>query len=188
MRAKHSLLLILTLLASGVVASAQAVQSVYTWFNWDKCKTLRENEEAAGYILMECPGIAGYKLQVESQDLRDGLTVVRPDGSTHELNFGYIGGGGFSSLGRRVEWRVRREKGKLVPFALIVRFTVSQYVGGDPGTREVPYLTVTKITPQKICLLEPILALRNSNIKARRLADDSADKPCYGPAESQTDQ
>lgn len=188
MRLKFSLILILILLASGVVASAQGVQSVYTTFNYKKCKTLEENEEAAGYILLECPGIAGYKLHVDSQDLRDGLAIVRPDGSKHELNLGQIGGGGFSSLGRTVEWRVRREKGKLVPFALIVRFIVSEYVGGDAGSREIPYLTVTKITPQKICLLEPIRAGRNSNIAARRLADNSADKPCYEPLGPQTNQ
>lgn len=178
MRTKYSLLLILTLLASGVVVSAQGVQSVYTTFNWKKCKTLEENEEAAGYILLECPAIAGYKLHVDSQDLRDGLTVVRPDGSKHELKLGQIGGGGFSSLGRTVEWRVRRQKGKLVPIALIVRFTVSQYVGGDPGTREIPHLTVTKITPQKICLVEAIRVGRNTNVMARRVADASSDKPC----------
>jgi hypothetical protein len=186
MRTKCSPLLILTLLASGVAASAQGVQSVYTTFDWKKCKTLEEDEQAAGYILVECPGIAGYKLHVDSQDSRDGLTVIRPDGSEHTLNVGYLGGGAFSSIGQRIEWRVRREKGGLVPIALIVRFSISEQ--GPNGEREVPYLTVSKITPQKICLIESILAGRNSNVKARRLADNSADKPCYEPFGPQPSQ
>jgi hypothetical protein len=180
MRAKHSLILVLILLASGVVASAQGVQSIYTKLNGKQCKIIEEDEESAGYMLERCPGVAGYKLHVRSQDLRQGVSVIKPDGSEHELNLGYIGGGGFSFIGDKAEWRVRRERGKLVPIALILRITVSQYRGAD-DSKDIPYLTVTKITPQKICMLEPTPAGRNANVAARRLADDSADKPCYEP-------
>jgi hypothetical protein len=175
MRTKYSLLLILTLLASGVMATAQAVQSVYTTLDWKKCKTLDDSEDRR---LSECPGVAGYKLHVEASDAYEKLTLVKPDGSKHELYIEQISGGKFHELGPRAEWRVRREKGKLAPIALIVRVTVSEWVGGDPGHREVPYLSVAKITPEKICSLEPLPAGRNTNIAARRLADNSADKPC----------
>ena len=180
MRAKHSLLLALTLLASTcVAASAQGVQSVYTTLDWKKCKTLEDSEDRR---LSECPGVAGYKLLVEAADDNLGLTVVGADGSKHALSIAYIGRSGkFPEVGTRAEWRVRRERGKLVPVALIVRVTVSEYVGGDPGHREVPYLTVSKITPQEVCMTESILADRNSNRRARRLADNSASKPCYEP-------
>ena len=175
MRTKHSLLLILTLLASGVVASAQGVQSVYTTLDWKKCKTLDETEDRR---LSECPGVAGYKLHVDATDAYERLTLVKPDGSKHDLSIEQISGGKYHTLGPRAEWRVRREKGRLVPIALIVRVTVSEIVGGDPGHREVPYLSVAKITPEKICSLEPMSAGRNANLAARRLADSSADKPC----------
>jgi hypothetical protein len=175
MRAKHSLLLILTLLAPCVVASAQGIQSVYTTLRGDKCKTLKDE---GAYMLLECPGVAGYKLHVNAVDMTEGLAVVKADGSKHDINVGQVSGG-YPSVGPTAEWRVRREKGKLVPIALIVRVVASEYVGGDPGRRDVAYLAISKITPEKICMTESILADRNSNMKARRLADSSADKPCY---------
>ena len=187
MRKKNSLLLILALLASGVIASAQGIQSVYTNLSGKGCKTIEEDAEAAGYMVQLCPGVAGYKLEVDSQDLRQGVTVISPDGSKHELNLGYIGGGAFSFLGNKAEWRVKRVKGKLVPIALIMRFSVSEQQE-DGNSKDIPHLTVTKITPQKICLLEPTRAGRNANLEARRLADNSADKPCYEPFGPQTDQ
>jgi hypothetical protein len=180
MRAKHSLLLILTLLAPCVVASAQGIQSVYTNLSGKGCKTIEEDEEAAGYISQQCRGVAGYKLIVDSQDLRQGVTVVSPGGKKYELNLGYIGGGSFSFLGDKAEWRVKRVRGKIVPIALIMRFSVAQ-MQEDGNSKDIPHLTVTKITPTKICLLEPEPAGRNANVDARRIADNSADKPCYEP-------
>jgi hypothetical protein len=188
MRAKHSLLLILTLLVSGVVASAQGIQSVYTNLSGKGCKTIEDHPEYAGHFLERCRGVAGYQLEVDSQDLRQGVTVVSPDGKKHELNLGYIGGGAFSFLGNKAEWRVKKVKGKLVPIALIMRFSVSQMQPPDGESKDIPHLTVTKITPHKICLLEPEPAGRNANITARRIADNSADKPCYEPLGPQTDQ
>ncbi|HWS99074.1 MAG TPA: hypothetical protein VN256_02305 [Pyrinomonadaceae bacterium] len=176
MRAKHSPLLILTLLASGVAAPAQGIRSVYTTLRVGECKTLQERD---GFLLMECPGVGGYKLQVEAHDINEMLIVVKPDGSKHTLSVGRIGRGGYPAIGFKAEWRVRGEKGKVVPVALIVRVTISEYAPADPGRREVAYLAVSKITPQEVCLTEAILAGRNSNAKARRLADDAAGKPCH---------
>ena len=175
MRAKHSLLLILTLLAPCAAASAQGTRSVYTTLRGDKCKTLKEE---GSYTLLECPGVAGYKLHVDAVDLTEGLTVVKPDGSEHEINVGQVGGG-YASVGPTAEWRVRREKGKLIPIALIVRVSVDTYADSGRGRKEVAYLTVSKITPEKICMTQSIRADRSANTKARRLADSSADKPCY---------
>lgn len=185
MRTKHSLPLILILLAPCVAATAQGIQSVYTTLRVGNCKTLEDHET---YLIMECPGVAGYKLLVEAHDQNEMLTVVKPDGSKHELNVSLIGRGGYPAIGTRAEWRVRREKGKLVPIALIVRMNMSEYVGGEQSRRDVAYLAISKITPEKICMTESILADRNSNTKARRLADNSADKPCYGPTEPPTSQ
>jgi hypothetical protein len=174
---KYSLLLICVVVASAATASAQSIQSIYTDFGGKRCKTIEEDAAAAGYLLEECQGIAGYKLLVASQDDRQGITVIKPGGSKHELNFGQIGGGGFSGLGSKVEWRVKRQQGKLVPIAFIVRFEVN--VGGTE--KATSYLTVTKITPQKICLTDIIEPGPHANEKARHLADSSANKPCYDP-------
>lgn len=172
------LLMCCLVLVSAVTASAQGVQSIYTNVNGKRCVTVEEDAEAAGYMVQRCPGVAGYKLRIDSQDLRQGIAIIKPDRSEHELNFGTIGGGAFSFLGNKAEWRVKRQRGRIVPIALIVRFSVAQQM--DDGTsKDIPHLTVTKITPQKICLVQTVPPGPNANAEARKLADSSADKPCY---------
>ena len=168
-------LLSVLILTSTAIASAQSVQSVYTELSGKRCRTLERDDASAGYLKEQCAGIAGYKVRVISQDDRQTLAIVKPDGSEHELDLGYIGGGGFSSLGEKAEWRVRKQNGKLVPVALIVRFNVN--VGGEE--KITSYLAVSKITPRSICYIEAIDPGPNANEKARALADSSADKPCY---------
>jgi hypothetical protein len=136
---------------------------------------LEKDAAAAAYRMDQCSGIAGYKVRVTSQDERQGLAIVKPDGSVHELDLGYIGGGGFSYIGPKAEWRVRKQKGKLVPIALIVRFNVS--TGGEG--KETSYLAVSKITPKSICFIQAIDPGPDANLKARQAADSAAGKPCY---------
>lgn len=167
-----STVIILTFTAT---ASAQAVQSLYTNLGGKTCRILERDPEAAAYRMDQCSGIAGYKVRVISQDERQSLAIVKPDGSVHELDLGYIGGGGFSYIGPKAEWRVRKRNGKLVPIALIVRLNVS--TGGEG--KETSYLAVSKITPQSICYIEAIDPGPNANMKARQSADTSANKPCY---------
>ncbi|HEX8708360.1 MAG TPA: hypothetical protein VF723_08980 [Pyrinomonadaceae bacterium] len=174
---KYSLLLICLGALCAATASAQAIQSVYTDSRGKQCRTLERDDDAAGYLLQQCPGVAGYKVQVMSGDDRQNIIVVKPDGSKHELNFGQIGGGGFSDVGAKVEWRVARQRGRLVPIALIVRFNISE--DSSNPQKITSYLTVTKITPRKICLIDTVHPGPNANEEARRLADGSASKPCF---------
>ncbi|HKS29872.1 MAG TPA: hypothetical protein VJS44_18760 [Pyrinomonadaceae bacterium] len=177
MRIRYLLLAISFTLACSALASAQAVESVYTDFK--NCKTLEQDDEAAGYLLEECRGVGGYKLRVRSQDDRQDIAVLTPNGTEHELNLGQIGGGGFSGLGEKVEWRVKREGGKIVPIALIVRFNVVT----DPSTPEksTSYLVVSKITSRQVCRIGEVDPGPNANQQARRMADGSAARPCVKP-------
>lgn len=177
MNFKLTLLITSLLLIAATTASAQSVQSVYTDLDEKKCKTLEETSDEGGSSKQQCPGVAGYKLLVLEGDLRQTITVIKPDGSEHELDlWNKVGGGGFSHVGPRAEWRVKMIKGKRVPIALIVRFDVSENAGD--ATKTTSYLTVTKITPQKICLTDSVSPQQNANAEARRLADSSAAKPC----------
>jgi hypothetical protein len=134
-----------------------------------------------------CPGVAGYKLLILEGDLRQSISVIKPDGSKHDLDFwSKVGGGGFSYVGPRAEWRVKRHKGKIIPVALIVRYEVSEVA--DNPNKKSSYLAVTKITPAQICLTDSVGPSPNMNVEARRLADSSANKPCFDPANSPTNQ
>ncbi|HEV7843542.1 MAG TPA: hypothetical protein VGO69_07575 [Pyrinomonadaceae bacterium] len=177
MHIKYTLLVIFLILCCTYTASAQSVQSVYTDLNGKTCRTLERNDAEAGYLLTQCPGVGGYKLQVVSGDDRQTITIVKPDGSKHELNLTQVGGGGFSYVGPRAEWRVRRENGKVIPIALIVRFDVS--TNPSDSSKTTSFLTVTKITPRKICLVEAVTPKPDANEAARIAADGSAGKACY---------
>jgi hypothetical protein len=84
-------------------------------------------------------------------------------------------GSSFSSLGEKAEWRVRTQKGKVVPVALIVRYNLSN---SEDSTKTASYLAVAKITASKICVTEKIAPGAGANVAARTAADKSADKPC----------
>lgn len=177
MRLRLPLLVTSLILMASATASAQAIQSVYTDLNQKKCKTIHVDPGPGESSTQQCPGIAGYKLLVHEGDLRQSITVVKPDGSKHDLDFwSKVGSGGFSYVGPRAEWRVKRQKGKIVPIALIVRYEVSE--ASDNPNKKTSYLTVTKITPGQICLTDSVRPSPNMNVEARRLADNSAAKPC----------
>ena len=179
MRIGNLLLIMAFIMALAVTtASGQAIQSIYTDLN-KNCKTLERDDEAAGYILEQCQGVAGYKILVANGDDRANIEIVKPDGSKHDLNFGQIGGAGFSSVGAKAEWRVKREKGKIVPIAIIIRFDLVTDAS-NPG-KTTSYLVVSKITPQKICRIVQVEPGPKANEEARRVADSSAGTPCIDP-------
>ena len=178
MRIINLSLVIFIIMVAAATASAQAIQSVYTDLN-KNCKTLERDDEAASYLLERCRGVAGYKILVNSGDDRSNIEVVSPNGSKHDLNFGQISGGGFSSVGPRAEWRVKRENGKIVPIALIIRFSV--VTDSSNPEKSTSYLVVSKITPQQVCRIGEVDPGPNANEEARRMADSSASKPCVKP-------
>ena len=157
-------------LMQAVNAPAQNT-SVYTSLAEKKCKTLESHADEGGWYLGECPGVAGYKLQVREGDLRQSINVIDPKGKKTELNFSNVSGG-FSSLGPTAEWRM---KGK-TPAALIVRFNVSE----DPedSSKITSYLVVVKISKAEICITDALRPTRSHNFEARRAADTSTESGC----------
>ena len=160
--------------ALALTASADSVTSVYS--SLSGCKLVKTGED---WSTQACRGVGGYNLQIEYADARDSITVYSPNRQKHPLELWNVIGSGFSNLGEKAEWRVTRKNGKVIPHALIVRFTVSES-NGD-AVKQVSYLAVAKITPQKICVTDKIAPGATANEDARRAADASADKPCLEP-------
>jgi hypothetical protein len=161
--------------ALAIVAKAQSPESVYTNLSSKNCKTIKVDKESESSV-QSCAGIAGYKLLVEEGDLRQSITVITPNGKKHPLNYWQVITGGFSSLGEKAEWRVVKNKGKIVPVALIVRVNASE--NPEDAKKITSYLAVAKITTQKICVTDKILPGATQNEEARRAADSSANKSC----------
>ena len=163
------------ILVCAVGAYAQSNRSIYTNLGEKSCRTIKADSSGAGSYEAICPGVGGFKLQVEEGDLRQNIQVITPAGQKHSLDLWTVVGSSFSSLGEKAEWRVRTVRGKVVPVALIVRYNVSN---PEDSTKTTSYLAVTKITAAKICVTDKIGPGAAANMAARTAADKSAEKPC----------
>lgn len=168
-------LLAVVLGCAGMVYPQEKVESIYTDLASAKCKTLKTDQETRAST-QSCPGIAHYRLLVHDDDARQSVTVVSPDGKEHDLDFWDVVTHGFSSVGQKAEWRVVRSKRKLAPIALIVRVNANEDAANP--NRITSYLTVTKLTPEKICVTHKISAGVNANTQARRAGDEARTAAC----------
>lgn len=151
--------------------ASTSIKSIYTELDGKGCGAPKTTGEISSE--RTCTGIEGYKLIIQTDDDRDSITVIAPNGKQHPLDFwDKISKGAFNALGQKAEWRVDSKSGKDVPIALIVRVDVQ---GEDKKTS---YLAVSKITEQKICVTDRIAPGADQNEKARVAADGSAGKPC----------
>jgi hypothetical protein len=168
------------ILACAVCASAQSNRSVYTNLGEKSCRTIKADSSEGGSYVGLCRGVSGYKLQVEEGDLRQNIQVITPAGQKHSLDLWTVVGSSFSSLGDKAEWRVKTQKGKQVPVALVLRYNVAN---PEDSTKSTSYLAVAKITPTKICVTDKIAPQANANASARTAADSAGAKPCLEPSQ-----
>lgn len=151
--------------------SAASITSVYSPLSG--CKTVKTGHD---WSVQACRGVGGFNLQLEYDDARESITVFGPDRKAHPLNLWQVVSTGFSSVGRKAEWRVTTKNGKQVPIALIVRFNASE--NPEDSSKITSYLVVAKVAPQTICVTDKIGPSATANEEARKAADTSADKPC----------
>jgi hypothetical protein len=189
MRTFSRAFILLAALGFHLPASAATIDSVYTELSGPNCKALEENA-TEGWAKGRCRGTAGYMLDWSEGDLRQTLNVIDPKGRDFPLELWSTVASGFSSLGDKAEWRVKKVGKQASPIALIVRYNVSE----DPEKPEktTSYLTVSKITADEVCVTDVVKPGSDANTKARELADAAASKPCQsagddGQAQTPTD-
>jgi hypothetical protein len=151
-------------------------RSLYTSLDAKQCRTIKTETTGAGDYEGRCRGVAGYSLTLLEGDLRQNIIVNTPKGGKHSLELWDVISGGFSSVGPKAEWRMAKQKGKLSPVALIIRYNASE--NPDNPDKKSSYLAVAKITPKEICVTDKISPGANANTEARRAADNAANKPC----------
>jgi len=78
---------------------------------------------------------------------------------------------GFSTVGEKIEWRVKGS----VPVALISRFNVAD---AEDSTKNTSYLIVSKISKTMSCVTDIVEPGAGQNETARALADVALRKPC----------
>lgn len=155
------------------------IESIYTDLDADKCKTIESSDEGSGSYVGECKGVGNYKLEVIEGDIRQSINVIhKQSGDKWELDFIGKVSSGFSSVGSKAEWRIKRINGKIQPIALIVRYNVSVPTE-DGRNKNHSSLIVTKFDGEFVCITDVVPPMRKQNEKARELADVAASKPCY---------
>lgn len=159
-----------------VFAQKQKIESIYTDLTSEKCKTLESFADEGGSYRGVCAGIGGYRLEVLEGDLRQTINVIAPNGKKHELDLWNKVSYGFSAVGEKAEWRIKRKGKNADPIALIVRFNASN--NPEKPEKNTSYLIVAKITGKAICVTDVVEPAPNANQTARNLADASANKVC----------
>lgn len=143
-----------------------AATSAFTSLDTNRCRLVAKNIEEGGYSRHDCPGHAGYRLELIESDLRQNLAILRPDGSKDELRLSSeVGGGGFSEIGKTVEWR-GRDPAK--PRTLTLRFILNE----DPDPKVPPrsYLVVVRLA-SPACPIAVVSPGAAQSDEARRIAD-----------------
>ena len=158
-----------------VQALAASLDSMYTSLTSTDCRMVRSDSESA-YVEQECKGVAGYRLLVASYDIRESVTVISPDGRQHPLDFTRVITLAPSMVGEKAEWRVEKRGNQITPIALIVRVYADE--NPDAPNQRTSYLSVSKITPDRICVTAKIRNSTNANEQARQAASVAAYKPC----------
>ncbi len=145
-------------------------KSVYTSTKTNACKTIKSNPDEGGSYEGECPGAGGYKIRLIEGDIRQTIDIITPAKKRFELNF-WSFYGGFSSIGEKVEWRVKGT----VPVALIARYNVSR---ADDEQKNDSYLMISKIGAKESCVVDVIMPGAKQNEEARIAADKASTMPC----------
>jgi hypothetical protein len=152
-------------------AGQQPPASVYTNLSGSACTKVVDDVVTGAYTL-DCPGIRGFRLQVLQDDERSSVNVVTPDKRVLPLDYWDVVTHGFSTLGKKAEWRITKTGRQITPIAVIVRVNALDH--SDPERpRRVPILAVAKVSNESACVTQTIDAnASNANEQARGFADD----------------
>ncbi len=157
--------LLAAVLAAGLVAVSEAQAqrrggntSAYTDLDLDRCRQTSSSPEEGGSATWQCPGYGGVPLLVAEGDLRFDIDAGVDSGQ-------FETGTWFSTLGPRVEWRLRGRQ----PVAIIYRLVLS---GDNRPKRNVLGVETIGRAGRPGCIIAWIAgSAPNSNLLARQQAD-----------------
>lgn len=173
-----SLTLAVLILFLTVAADGQKAESIYTSLAEKDCKNMPDRTDDGVVYAAECKGVGGFTIDHYASEHSSDFELKDSTGRTYDLNIrSVIGTAAPAMLGDKIEWRIRWNKGKVDPYALIARYNV--FDDPDNSNKGKSYLVVVKIAADSVCvtsLVDP--SVKAQNEQARRLADAAAAKPC----------
>ena len=170
------LLFLSGLLSVSSTQAATAYDSTYTSIKAADCRTISTDTESSSSV-QRCASFRNIGVEVLEGDLRQSLTLIM-GGREYPLNFWTHITQGFSMLGDLVEWRhMKGQPDKLA--GMIVRLTANE---GERPEQTTSYLVVAKVMPGEVCVVGkvPPHIRENQNVKARAIAEQASQLPCYG--------
>lgn len=169
----HRAVLAAALLVAGH-ASAASIDSVYTDIDSKTgCITVDGGGEDDGdWAALTCNGYMGYPVIIDYADARESVA------------YGFTAGGkrawesfdGFNAAGAKVEWRLLHDGAKTIPFATIMRWSVSDAEDADKQTEVLVVSKVGQLADRDACVVGLVLATGkpDANEMARKIADEQA--------------
>jgi hypothetical protein len=159
-------------------AQAEEFVSQYTAADVKKCRKFESikiegSEHAAAWV---CKGLAGYVVVVSEDDLRTSVSVGRTIKAAGEEPAASEGFAAFNSTHGTIEWRSL--KGAAKPFAIIQRWSISDYDERTEQRKSRQALIVTRLPPGPVCHVAhvDVPGNRDANAMARKAADELARK------------
>jgi hypothetical protein len=157
-------------------ATAETFDSTYTSIAPKRCKkTVNLKIDDVEYAVSRvCGGIAGYKVYIEEDDLRETLTVGKSPKQAFDEPAAHDHFGAFNGFEDTLEWR--RHKGG-APFAAIVGwyFADNEHLAKSGRPKSARRLIVMRLPPGPVCRVAYVdRADPNANALARKAADEIA--------------
>lgn len=154
--------------AGAATALGQDVTSEYTSLDLTQCLLLTANDFEAEFA---CPGYKGYPVRVVEADLR--FYVSFGFGAHFEMASQQTLPA-FNRINTTLEWRLRNEEGRYLPFATILRW----FTEDQPDAPGQQFLVVTQLAQDNSCHIGYVNAskLADANVRAREIADEWAGK------------
>jgi hypothetical protein len=155
-------------------ANAQTIGSSYTSTAPKDCRVTSAGNGVDDSTIRVCPGMAGLKVVVSEDDLRETVSVGRNGATAAREPAAQAGFGPFNSTTTTVEWRALSGK----PFAIIQRWHLADTSDADKNGRPIgkPMLAVTRLPPGPVCHVAyiDVKANADANELARKAADEVA--------------
>ena len=155
-------------------ANAQIIGSTYTSTAPKDCRVISAGNGIDDSTIRVCPGMAGLKVLVSEDDLRETVSVGRNRAAAAKEPAAQAGFGPFNSTTATIEWRALSGK----PFAIIQRWHIADASDEDDNGRPIgkPMLVVTRLPPGPVCHVAYIDVKANSDVNelARKAADEVA--------------
>jgi hypothetical protein len=155
-------------------ANAQTFGSSYTPSAPKDCRVSSAANGVDDSTIRLCPGMAGLKVLISEDDLRETVSVGRNRAAAANEPAAQASFEPFNSTTATVEWRALNGK----PFAIIQRWQIADNADPDKDGRPIakPMLVVTRLPPGAVCHVAYIDVKANpdANELARKAADEIA--------------